>query len=216
MFATLRHGRSQWRTTLLNRANALIPAALVVGALSGCSSVLNTADNADYGCPGMPLGVTCKTPAAVYKSTNGDVGETAFDQPIGADAQAKVEAPVAQSHGLASTRAATTAKPGPRPVREPARVARIWIAPWVDRNDNLHLAQTLYTEIKPRTWTVGKPEVAASSGYVIPHKAFESIESPVSVASNEREEKRPSVGNTPTVSSQASREVADLIAPPGN
>ena len=201
---------------MFNRAKALVLATSVIGTLSGCSSVLNTAGKADYSCPGMPLGVTCKTPAAVYKSTNGEVAETAFDQPIGVAGEAKTEAPVAQGNGLASTRAATSVKPGPRPVREPARVARIWIAPWVDRNDNLHLAQTLYTEVKPRTWTVGKPEVAAATGYVIPHKAFESIESPVSTASNVRDEKRPSVGNTPTVSSQTSLAAADLIAPPGN
>lgn len=199
---------------MFNRATALVLATSVIGTLSGCSTVLNTADNAEYGCPGMPMGVTCKTPAAVYKSTNGEVAATPFDQPIGVTAETKNEAPLAQGGAQPAQRAASTVKPGPRPVREPARVARIWIAPWVDKEDNLHLAQTLYTEVKPRTWTVGKPEVAASSGYVIPHMAFDSIESPVE--SNVRDEKRPSVGTAPTVSSQTSREAASLIAPPGN
>lgn len=186
--------------------------ATVIVMLPGCSSVLNTASNNDYACPGMPMGVVCKTPAAVYKSTHGDVGETEFDQPIGVNGQSEgTTATKAEIYGKVAT--PVGANLGPRPVREPARVARIWIAPWVDKNDNLHLAQILYTEVKPRTWTVGKQEVAAGSGYVIPHKAFESIESPESAVRNERREKRPSVGSTPTVSSQTSREVGDLVAP---
>lgn len=153
-------------------------AGACMALLSGCGSLLNTAGSGDYGCPGMPTGVLCKTPAAVYKSTHLDPEPTAFDMPIG-----KEQASPARADGAPRAEAAMplpgiqvkSVSGGPRPVREPARVARIWIAPWVDKQDNLHLAQIHYTEIKPRTWTVGKPEVAAGSSYVIPHRAFDKI-----------------------------------------
>ncbi len=191
-------------------------AILVV--LTGCASALNTAGKGDYACPGMPSGVLCKTPAAVYKSTHLDPVETEFDKPIGSAAVAASEEarkPNAATHSKIANAAArnstTNGANGPRPVREPATVVRIWIAPWVDKQDNLHLAQTQYTEVKPRTWTVGKPESTANSGYVIPHRAYESIASG-DAPKNERNEKRPSDVNQ-SVKSQASREANALAEP---
>ena len=41
--------------------------------------------------------------------------------------------------------------------RLPAKVMRIWIAPWEDSRGDLHAPGYLYTEIEPRRWTVGGP-----------------------------------------------------------
>ncbi len=38
------------------------------------------------------------------------------------------------------------------PIRTPAVVMRIWIAPWVDQQDNLNSPGYVYTEIEPRRW----------------------------------------------------------------
>lgn len=205
---------------MFNHAKSLLLSVAALAMLSGCSSVLNTAASSDYSCPGMPNGVVCKTPAAVYKSTHLDPPVTEFDTPIGSMAISgggTATAPSAAYVNMANAASGLTSNivSGPRPVREPAKVARIWIAPWVDKNDNLHLAQVQYTEIKPRTWTVGKPEVAASAGYVIPHRAFEAI-SASGDAKNERSESRPSGGAivASPVSSQASHEASNLVAPP--
>ena len=54
------------------------------------------------------MGVTCKTPAAVYKSTNGEVAATSFDQPIGVTAETQAEAQVAQGGAQTVQRAAST------------------------------------------------------------------------------------------------------------
>jgi conjugal transfer pilus assembly protein TraV len=204
---------------LFNHAKPLLLSLSALAMLSGCSSMLNTAGSGDYSCPGMPNGVVCKTPSAVYRSTHLDSPITEFDTPIGSPALSEP----AEGTGTGSsvpTRVANAAArsfltktaTGPRPVREPATVARIWIAPWVDKQDNLHLAETQYTEIKPRTWTVGKPEVAASTGYLIPHRAYEGIAVPGD-AKNERGEMRPSDG-PPSGNSQAKREANTLVAPP--
>ena len=39
--------------------------------------------------------------------------------------------------------------------RLPAKVMRIWIAPWEDSRGDLHAPGYLYTEIEPRRWTIG-------------------------------------------------------------
>ena len=45
----------------------------------------------------------------------------------------------------------------PLALRVPARVMRIWIAPWEDSRGDLHAPGYLYTEIEPRRWTLGGP-----------------------------------------------------------
>jgi conjugal transfer pilus assembly protein TraV len=186
--------------------------ALSCLVLAGCSSVLNTAGSDDFSCPGMPLGVTCKTPAAVYSSTNGELAVTDFDTPMGSKTLASGggQNPMSMPEPVAVVQremgVMASAKKGPRPVREAAKVVRIWIAPWVDKEDNLHLAQTQYTEVTPRTWTVGIDEIKSGSTYVIPHVAFNNI--PLSTdagklpndrpAGRSSEEASPSVSVPPT------------------
>lgn len=162
---------------------AIVLASFAAINLSGCATAFNTSGSADYACPGMPMGVVCKTPAAVYKSTNAEIPDTDFDTPIGAKSTVEPgEDPYTRALQMSSS-AAPAAKTstmvvskdiGPRPVRVPAQVVRIWIAPWVDKQDNLHLAEVQFAEIKPRTWAVGKPESMGSGGYVIPHLAMEA------------------------------------------
>lgn len=170
-----------------------LPSALAAAlAMTGCASTLNTAGSGEYACPGMPMGVTCKTPAAVYKSSHGESATTDFDTPIGSPAVSGTASNPSSMASAKGTGVAEAAKSltgyslpilagaprkatGAKPVREAAQVMRIWIAPWVSTGDVLHLAQLHYTEIVPRTWTVGKPEVLKGAGYVIPHVAFNNI-----------------------------------------
>lgn len=42
----------------------------------------------------------------------------------------------------------------PIPLRMPAEVMRIWLAPWEDRQSDLHASGYVYTEISPKTWTL--------------------------------------------------------------
>ena len=188
----------------------LIISTLIAG-LAGCASVLNTAGESEFGCPGMPKGIVCKTPAAVYKSTNQDPADSEFDTPIGmAGSTPSVEKMTKPAATMPALGALPQAKPGPKPVREEARVVRIWIAPWVDKQDNLHLASTQYAEVKPRTWTVGRPEAGQDAGgYVIPHLAYESI----GAVKNERNETRPS--DAPTSGQpQSSRDLSGMPEAP--
>lgn len=181
---------------MLSKTPLMVVASAI--ALSGCASVFNTASNSDFSCPGMPQGVVCKTPTAVYKSTHGELKKTDYDLPLGegeavapdkvpssllsdnASPSAKERRPTVPLPGVATgatvsgvTSAALGGLPNgyARPVREAAQVMRIWIAPWVDKNDDLHFPTYVFTEVQARKWAVGKPEFAGR-GAVIPYKVL--------------------------------------------
>lgn len=206
---------------MINPAKPILLSLTALAMLSGCSTMMNPAGSGEYGCEGSTEGVVCKTPLAIYKSTHLDSPVTIHDTPIvGSVANDSAQSP--QPGAIISAKIADAASipqaaiAGPRPVREPAQVVRIWIAPWVDKQDNLHLAQTQYAEVKPRTWTVGKPEVSAGAGYVIPHRAFDAISAPAArpnpadVKSDIRSMDSPPAGNSP---STREVEANSMVAP---
>jgi hypothetical protein len=78
---------------------------------------------------------------------------------LGAQSETDGEAP---APAIAGTRVVATGpvlpRPeGPIPLRVPAQVMRVWIAPWEDSRGDLHAPGYLYTEIEPRRWTLGAP-----------------------------------------------------------
>ncbi|MEA3642593.1 MAG: TraV family lipoprotein [Lamprobacter sp.] len=51
------------------------------------------------------------------------------------------------------TSAASEATPrAPAPIRAPASVMRVWVAPWEDADGTLHGANHLFIEVLPRRW----------------------------------------------------------------
>lgn len=212
---------------------------------SGCGTVLNTADSDEYGCTPGEAKVTCRTPTAIYRSTNGSPPVVETDAPVAwsklirdtggelveeaADADAKVrgaaraENPQASARGASSDRGVpglnahtlglVGATVGGRPVREPAQVMRIWIAPWIDKNDDLHYPSYLFTEIQPRRWTFGK-QAFAGRGVVVPHKDFASTEPQRSTASAAEQAPRASAKPaTPSVEPADGSSPADFPLP---
>ena len=134
--------------------------ALAVAGLSGCASVLSVTDQTEFACPGMP-GIMCKTPKQVYNSTHKAL-------PTMANASAAGSKPgVAANSVMEGQMPHVVQQPfmlqpisgAPLPLREPSRVLRIWIGPWIEtKTDNLHWPTYIYTEVQPRKWTVGDPD----------------------------------------------------------
>jgi conjugal transfer pilus assembly protein TraV len=157
----------------------LLIATLLPLLATGCASTFNTADNDTFSCPGMPQGIICKTPFAVYKSTNQMPAATDSDMPIGqtvkgvrsGDDRGNVASPEQVSANSASLPGLTPASAiatNSRPIRTPAEVMRIWIAPWTDSKDDLHYPSYLFTEVQARRWSFGKTEFGGQ-GLVVPH-----------------------------------------------
>jgi conjugal transfer pilus assembly protein TraV len=158
--------------------------------LAGCASALNTADHDEFACPGMPAGVMCKSPVQVYRATNGathDRDSITPEPPAKSGNPASLDA-LNDGSGLTTIQTekvargkqptqplpphlliAQAASPNlPLPVLEPARVMRIWIAPWEDGKKDLHWPSYLFTEIQPRKWSFGQSEFTGTRP-VIPH-----------------------------------------------
>lgn len=137
----------------------ILALAVMIGALQGCS-ILNTVANNEFSCPGMPNGVSCKTPREVYNMTNGD--KAASSGTAAGDVPTYVFATKPGSGQLA-----------PVPVLEQAKVMRVWIAPWVDSNKDLHWPGLMFTEIRPRKWHFGE-EAFDGVEPPVPHRMYES------------------------------------------
>ncbi len=157
----------------LKSKNRIVALALAIPVLlTGCASTFNPGGESSFSCPGMPQGIVCKTPTAVYKSTNQMPAETENDLPLGQHLGDKSGPPAGMTYVLpksleaksasGSTTGSGIVKTGKaKPVREAAQVMRIWIAEWTDKNDDLHYPGYLFTEIQPRRWSVGKSEASA-------------------------------------------------------
>ena len=62
-------------------------------------------------------------------------------------------APSAADPKASPASAASEATPGASaPIRAPASVMRVWVAPWEDADGTLHGANHLYIEVLPRRW----------------------------------------------------------------
>ncbi len=177
---------------------AIFGALLPIALLSGCSSWLNTAGEDEFSCPGMPQGIICKSPMAVYKSTNQMPALTDSDMPIGQKVpNVKYGNDMGKTASPEQNPNASNGMPGPhvadlaRPIRVPAQVMRIWIAPWIDSKDDLHFPSYLFTEVQPRTWSFGKSEFSGQ-GMVVPHRELAAVP-PVNatVPARQPEEKQP-------------------------
>jgi conjugal transfer pilus assembly protein TraV len=127
-----------------------------LSSLSGCSA-FNPGGSSDFACPGMPKGVVCKTPREVYNKTDSASGK-------------KSKANKMPSYIFASQPKGADDL-NPTPVLEQARVMRIWIAPWVDSNKDLHWPGIMFTQIQPRQWHFGSEEFNGVEPPV-PHRSF--------------------------------------------
>lgn len=139
--------------------------AVATLVLSGCAAV----GQPDFSCNGMPGNVTCMDAMTVYELTNDPAldaalrvevarltaeGETNIDTKA---VIARIKQTRTYTQGGSTTLMAALSQP--MPVLEPARVVRIWVAPWIDNKGDLHMPGYLFSEITPRRWSFGEAEV---------------------------------------------------------
>jgi len=117
--------------------------------LSGCLNAWHS----NYKCKGFPEGVQCQSVRETYAQTNYQEaltrgGDKAEAVPAAWTAPGPDGAPV-QGLGYA----------GPLPLRTPAQVIRIWVAPWESQNGQLHLPNYIYAEVQERQWSIGERQM---------------------------------------------------------
>ncbi|MBK5941852.1 TraV family lipoprotein [Halochromatium roseum] len=126
---------------------AVLSGSALILLLSGCSGSLPRA---------LPEALPSTTPDTL----------TALQAPQSmASSRSRSAAAASGSTGQASV-AQSAADPGestasvpsestqgaPAPIRAPASVMRVWVAPWEDADGTLHGANHLYIEVLPRRW----------------------------------------------------------------
>lgn len=163
----------------------------IVLSLAACSSLFNTAGKSEFACPGMPEGVVCKTPKAVYKSTMGTLVDTDSDTPIRSETVVDKNSKKSSSSNVVA-KSVLSPTIG-RPLREPAQVMRIWYAPWIDKGDGFNSSSYKFVEIAPRKWSFGKSE-SAMGGVVIPYRDA-SAEAPTVPSNPVTDPKDPNSGS---------------------
>ncbi|WP_200251063.1 TraV family lipoprotein [Lamprobacter modestohalophilus] len=67
-------------------------------------------------------------------------GQASIAQSAADPGESTASAPSESTHGA------------PAPIRAPASVMRVWVAPWEDADGTLHGANHLYIEVLPRRW----------------------------------------------------------------
>jgi conjugal transfer pilus assembly protein TraV len=140
-------------------------AAVATVVLSGCTAI----GQPDFSCNGMPGNVTCMDSLTVYELTNDpalDAAVRAEVARLSAEGETNIDtkaviASIKQTRNYTQAGSTTlmAALSQPMPVLEPARVVRIWVAPWIDNKGDLHMPGYLFSEITPRRWSFGEAEV---------------------------------------------------------
>ncbi len=144
----------------------LTTALIVTAAMlaSGCGS-----KNTKPTCP-VPDGVKCMSTVDVYERTHGSEYVTSgtvtsdgygTSGSFGADTRGAMRVALdddalalVEDRGVAQAdlSAGTNEEP---PVRTPAKVLRVWIGAWQDKDGGLHMPSHVFKEIEPRRWRIG-------------------------------------------------------------
>ena len=138
----------------------------IIGAfwLSGCASF----GESELACPGSESGVTCMPATEVYELTNDPerakqvreenrINKLIADGKLDPDnVKTKIVKFDAVPLKVANRMEAITQ---PKPILNPAEVIRIWISPWIDEKQDLHMPSYVFSEVTPRRWNFGLNEV---------------------------------------------------------
>lgn len=161
---------------------------------------------ADYSCSGMPQGVSCKSAREVYELTNtrDAVSGLMLSQEAERNAEAAADTGLVQTmrKAAASDPSALGGSPvgygampvaytddGRVPIRTPAVVMRVWIAPYQDTKGDLHMPGLVFSEVEPRKWQVGLPDAVSGSPSVF--RPLEATAPKVKPPTNESAPVRP-------------------------
>ena len=152
-----------------------ISLSLASALVTGCASL--GIGESEFSCPGKPNGVKCQSAWNVYEDThNGNIpksniknGEVDNEEEGGKKAQTlSKEKPDFIIDNYVSPRLPDKSIP----VRTPAQVMRIWVAPYEDVEGDFIVSGHAYTEIEPRKWTLGVKDVKSAE-----RKVFEPLKS---------------------------------------
>lgn len=154
----------------MKRHNKLIVLCAASLLSSACTSLLNPAGNESFACQDNQ---DCATPLEVYSETHRSPTEVRFGRTPETWKSGKGDknsnkkdinliAQETQAFDLTKRVVGITTNIDDNPVkpmREKSMVLRIWIAPWVDKEDNLNMPGHVFTDVSPKKWAFGEQEI---------------------------------------------------------
>lgn len=152
--------------------------AALMSLATGCASVLSIG-SPKYACSGLPEGAACQSTRDIYEATHDGNVPLKLETKEEFDSKKKTKRSKKAKQAEAEKQAAEAAADQvverdtvidnyvaprlpdrPIPIRTPAEVMRIWVAPWEDVNGDLVTNGYIYTEIEPRRWVIGQQGAA--------------------------------------------------------
>lgn len=130
--------------------------------LTGCASTWNVGES-EFDCTGDPVDPSCMSARQVYNATNdGKSPISGFNYKNNkmvkntTDEEDDIPGEYESAEEMiVKNYVAPNLPDRPVPVRTPAKVMRIWVAPWEDKAGDLNTVGYIYTEIEPRKWVLG-------------------------------------------------------------
>ena len=142
---------------------------LLLPALSACANMAGLDGKSEFACR-APDGVVCTSVSGVYANTvAGTLPTRQADHPQGVAPESAAEI---QQKGQADTPRPYAAKPpastapaAGTPLLSPPKVLRLWLAPWVDEDGDLHDQAYLYVMWHRGEWQLGHTEARVRSQF---------------------------------------------------
>lgn len=159
---------------LIKRAVAMRLALATTVISSGCTSSLSGLGSTESFACQAPIGAQCTSISGVYANAapfalrNGRETGVALPSFLALTARPQGLAPTGASTGATSgaTSAVLPGAPANPPraaLRSPARVVRLWIAPWEDADGDLHDASFIHVVVDTGRWLIERVRPAPHS-----------------------------------------------------
>lgn len=158
-----------------------IPLVLIALALiGGCTRLSGYKASSRYACQ-APEGVACDSISGVYAN--------AVQKRLPSQQTASVSAPPLAAPALTTPQ--TWVTPPLQPLRSSARVLRLWIKPWEDREGDLHDQSFVYVRVDDGRWLIEHAQQQVRDAYA-------PLRPPLPTATPSNAPDRPSIPQPPS------------------
>ena len=190
---------------------------LLLPALSACANMAGLDGKSEFACQ-APDGVVCTSVSGMYTNTlagmlpalrTGSASQSAAPEST-TDADPRHPADLPRPYG--ATPPASTAPAAGTPLLSPPKVLRLWLAPWVDEDGDLHDQAYLYVLWHRGEWLIGHTEAAIRGQFapiapIPPMNAQAAARAPASTIA--RDDARQDARETVLESARAPRQAED-------
>jgi conjugal transfer pilus assembly protein TraV len=192
---------------------------LLLPVLSACANMAGLDGKSEFACK-APDGVVCTSVSGVYANTLAGTlparhaGTASPDAVPRSASDTDPKPPVAEPRPYGASPPAGTAPAAGTPLLSPPRVLRLWLAPWVDEDGDLHDQAYLYVMWHRGEWQLGHTEAGVRSQFapIAPISAV-PVAAPTGARSPDpatlREGSRRDARNTVLESTRPSRQAED-------